>query len=381
MTLRIRKIIASKLALAGTLALACWTSSASALDLPSLPKGISGNYYGGAGMGGSSIEPKLTGFTVSDTSDSGAQLFIGRDVSRRISIEGYYSHMGAASVDGGEAGSGRIDYSAIGGSALLYLLGGGGSEALANRTGLNIYARLGVGKLNNTGLGITFSRDNTWSMSSGFGAEYNMRNGFGLRTEVQNFDSDARVVSLNLVKRFRVKNSGRGLPVFLNKAEEPVLGAALGGSDRKSSLRRKDTDGDGINDYDDLCDTTADGANVDDYGCDFTGVLEGVTFTTASADMTQEGSEALDKVIAQLKENDEVKISIQAHTDNRGAAAANMELSRKRAETVVRYLVDLGRIDLGRMSAVGYGESRPLQSNRAEAGRQANRRVEIKIVK
>lgn len=386
MTLRIRKTIFSRLALTSAIAMGsvCWTSSASALDFPSLPSlsSLSGNYYGGAGFGGSSIEPQVSasGFTVTDASDGGAQLFLGRDLSTRVSVEGYYSDLGAATLSSAESGSGRIDYSTIGASALFYLLGFGGVESLANRTGISLYARLGGGKVNNTGLGIDFTREKEWNFSSGFGVEYNMRNGFGFRGEVHNFDSDARVVSLNLVKRFRVKSNGNRGPVFLDKADEPLLGAAHGARDRSDAFG-KDSDGDGVNDRDDLCNTTDEDATVDDYGCDFTGVIDGVTFTTASADMTQAGTEALDKIITRLKENDEVKISIQAHTDNRGTAANNMELSRKRAETVVRYLVDIGSIDLGRMSAIGYGESRPRQSNRTEEGRLANRRVEIKIVK
>ena len=380
MTLRIRKTLSSNLALA-TLATACWSTSALALDFPSI--GLSGNYYGGVGYGGSDIEPRVneSGYTVTDSNDSGTQLFFGRDLSARLSVEGYYSDMGAASLASDDGPSGRIGYSAIGVSGLLYLLGGGGVDSLANRSGLNIYTRLGGGRLNNDGLGIEFNRKNDWHWSAGFGAEYNLSNGFGIRGEVHNFDSDARVVSLNIVKRFRIKKDDGSLPMILERADglKPA-------SDEDNASAKKlngsgiDADGDGVNDRDDLCDATAKGAAVDSNGCDFTGVLEGVTFATGSADLTQDGSEALDKVIQQLKENDEVRISIQAHTDNRGPAADNMELSRKRAETVVRYLKDIGGVDLGRMSAIGYGESRPVQSNSTEAGRLANRRVEIKIV-
>lgn len=387
MAVQYQKSISSKLALAATLVLAaCWTSSASALDFPSLPSfpsiGLSGKYYGGAGLGGSEIDPQVneSGFTVTDTSDGGAQLFLGRDLTTRISIEGYYSNLGTATLSSEEAGSGRIDYSTIGASALFYLLGGGGVDSLANRTGLNIYARLGVGKVNNDGLGIEFNREKEWNWSGGFGAEYNMRSGFGLRTEIHNFDTDARVVSLNLVKRFSVKKSANRFPVFVDRADE-LAATSQRAPAKKSALINKDSDGDGVNDRDDLCDTTANGASVDDNGCDFTGVLEGVTFTSGSAKMAQEGRQALDKIVTRLGKNDEVKISVQAHTDNRGAAAANMALSRERAETVVRYLVDNGGIDLERITATGFGESRPLESNSTAAGRQANRRVEIKIAK
>ena len=82
-----------------------------------------------------------------------------------------------------------------------------------------------------------------------------------------------------------------------------------------------------------------------------------------------------------MKKNPKVNVSIQAHTDNRGSAGRNMSLSHKRAESVVRYLSESGDLDLDRMSAIGFGESRPQQSNHTAKGRLANRRVEIKTVK
>lgn len=383
MTLRIRKLFSSNIALASTLVVGavCWAPSVSALDFQSLS--LTGNYYGGVGFGGSSIEPRVndSGFSVTDNSDGGVQLFIGRDLTARISLEGYYSELGDAALSD-EANSGRIGYSAVGASGLLYLLGGGGVDSLANRSGLNIYARAGAGRLNNEGLGIAFNRKNDWHLSTGLGVEYNLRNGFGVRGEFHNFDSDARVVSFNLVKRFGVQKRGDALPLIIDKVDAPLpVSEKDEAAASKTALASKDSDGDGVNDRDDKCLDTREGVSVDANGCDFTGVLDGVTFTTGSADLTQQGSVALDKVVAELKKNPQVKVSIQAHTDNRGAAAANMALSRKRAETVVRYLVDIGGIDLGRMSAIGYGESRPRQSNRTDAGRKANRRVEIKTVK
>jgi len=165
MTPRIRKSFCSNIALAGTLAMAAtlWAPAAHALDLPSLkfPSfDVTGNYYGGLGFGGSDIEPQLTDseFAVTDTTGSGTQLFFGRDLSARLAVEGYYSDLGG----------------------LLYLLGGGGVDSLANRHGLNLYARLGFGNVNNTGRGIEFERESAFSVSMGLGAEYNLKNGFGL---------------------------------------------------------------------------------------------------------------------------------------------------------------------------------------------------------
>ena len=231
-------------------------------------------------------------------------------------------------------------------------------DSLANRSGLNVYARLGAGRINNKGRGIEFNRNNLWQVSGGFGAEYNLRNGFGVRTEVHNFDADARVVSFNIVKRFRVqKNSNRKLPVILDKADVALKISNKDAAAAKiSKVLNKGSD-------------------------DVSGVIEGVTFSSGSADLTEQSSVALDTVIMQLKASKDVKISVQAHTDNRGTAANNMRLSHERAETVMRYLVDVGTIDLDRITAIGYGESKPRLSNRTEAGRLSNRRVEIAVVK
>jgi len=142
-----------------------------------------------------------------------------------------------------------------------------------------------------------------------------------------------------------------------------------------------DTDADGVLDDVDLCADTLVNAIVDDSGCVFTGILQGLKFGSGSAALSSTAAAALDNAIVELSANPALRISVQSHTDNRGNAANNMELSRLRAVTVVRYLSDVGGINLSRMEAVGYGESRPLQSNRTEQGRTANRRVEIEIIK
>ncbi|HEY6871953.1 MAG TPA: OmpA family protein [Geobacteraceae bacterium] len=70
---------------------------------------------------------------------------------------------------------------------------------------------------------------------------------------------------------------------------------------------------------------------------------------------------------------------IEGHTDDVGADEHNMVLSRKRAESVVNYLVDNFGIDRSRLSAKGYGKTRPIADNRTEEGRQKNRRIEAII--
>ena len=70
---------------------------------------------------------------------------------------------------------------------------------------------------------------------------------------------------------------------------------------------------------------------------------------------------------------------IEGHTDNKGKASKNMELSDRRARSVLNYLVGKG-VASERLDAQGYGDSKPVASNKTSKGRAANRRVEFHIV-
>ena len=72
-------------------------------------------------------------------------------------------------------------------------------------------------------------------------------------------------------------------------------------------------------------------------------------------------------------------ISVEGHTDNRGSAADNLELSKQRVLSVVRYMVSQG-MSPDRIKPYGYGESRPRAANATAEGREQNRRIEINIV-
>ena len=72
------------------------------------------------------------------------------------------------------------------------------------------------------------------------------------------------------------------------------------------------------------------------------------------------------------------EIEIAGHTDSDGAADKNLALSKRRAEAVVNYLVEAG-VDTSRVSAEGYGETRPIASNDTAEGKAQNRRIEINV--
>lgn len=96
--------------------------------------------------------------------------------------------------------------------------------------------------------------------------------------------------------------------------------------------------------------------------------------------ITTESYAALDELAAVLTAQPTMEIEISAHTDNVGAPAYNQQLSEKRAQNLVDYLVKKG-IASTRLQSKGYGDTKPVATNDTPEGRQLNRRIELKILK
>jgi len=173
-----------------------------------------------------------------------------------------------------------------------------------------------------------------------------------------------------------------------------------------------DTDKDGINDDDDQCltvpgvarykgcpvpDTDSDGVNDEEDSCrnepglkafngcpspkvEIRSVLDkaarNIFFETGSYQLLPASFPALDTVITILKMYPMQKLTVEGHTDNVGKAADNKILSQQRANAIVAYLVARG-IGQDRLISIGYGEEKPLASNKSAAGRAVNRRVQL----
>lgn len=104
---------------------------------------------------------------------------------------------------------------------------------------------------------------------------------------------------------------------------------------------------------------------------------QGIYFDTGSDRIRPESSPTLKEIGQMLKEHPDLKLTIEGHTDNVGAAATNQTLSEKRAEAVRQALVQGYGVEAARLSAKGLGATKPVGSNDTPEGRQNNRRVEL----
>jgi outer membrane protein OmpA-like peptidoglycan-associated protein len=105
-----------------------------------------------------------------------------------------------------------------------------------------------------------------------------------------------------------------------------------------------------------------------------------VLFGFGQTTLTQSAMNSLNKLSQALKEYPNNLIAVEGHTDRIGSRAYNQELSEKRALNVAKYLVQQG-IDSKRLKVTGFGKDNPIASNTTSDGRQANRRVEVIILK
>jgi cytochrome c oxidase subunit 2 len=107
--------------------------------------------------------------------------------------------------------------------------------------------------------------------------------------------------------------------------------------------------------------------------------LDAVQFETGSNKLTPDSEYQLNDLAEVLTKYGTMRIEVSGHTDNVGNAAQNLNLSQQRAVVVREYLISKG-INGGRITAVGYGDSKPIDTNDTEEGRQHNRRTEFKII-
>lgn len=154
-----------------------------------------------------------------------------------------------------------------------------------------------------------------------------------------------------------------------------------------------DSDADGVRDDADKCPAAAETYNdyLDTDGCpdakptrvEVTAtqivIKQRINFATGKATILSDSFPVLDDVVMVMRDYPNIKVEIGGHTDNVGDDAGNQRLSKSRADAVFEYLLAHG-VRADRMLTMGYGETRPIDTNMTDAGKLANRRVEFVIM-
>jgi len=155
-----------------------------------------------------------------------------------------------------------------------------------------------------------------------------------------------------------------------------------------------DADGDGVPDFFDKCPGTPAGTKVDGSGCPLPAAQTKVIVTEEDRRIVREAIKNLEfdfgkatirahsyptlERVAKLLVDKNFSLKLAGHTDNVGSDAANLRLSKDRAESVKSFLVSKGA-NPSRIEATGYGETQPIATNKTAKGRQMNRRVEFTL--
>ncbi|WP_434387203.1 Ig-like domain-containing protein [Melittangium boletus] len=188
-------------------------------------------------------------------------------------------------------------------------------------------------------------------------------------------------------------SDGDGIPDVKDKC--PLVAEDKDGFQDEDGCPDPDNDQDGIPDAQDQCPNEPETINgvKDEDGCPDEGkskvrlegnrivILDKVYFATAKDVILPKSFNLLKQVGSVLRANPQIELlRVEGHTDDQGNDASNLNLSKRRAGTVRQFLIKEG-IAAERLEAEGYGETRPVDTNKTAAGRENNRRVEFNILK
>ncbi len=223
-------------------------------------------------------------------------------------------------------------------------------------------------------------KDTQWN--AGVGVKYAVNSNLAVRADVRGLLTADEVeedtlVNIGLVYAFgkaQSKPASQPAPVAKKVEAAPVVAA----------VADKDSDMDGVMDSKDKCPDSAKGSKVDADGCYV--ALEGdkeftlnVKFQSGKSVIQPDSKGQIAELAAFLTSYPQTNTTVEGHTDSVGSAEYNKSLSQKRAEAVKQSLINDYKISAERVSAVGYGEEKPIADNATAEGQSQNRRVVAKV--
>ena len=308
------------------------------------------SYLAGAGLGASTI--------VDDNRGNAYKLFGGYQLNRNFALEAGYFNLGEFGYTATVPAGTRIGKIKLKGFNFDVV----GSMPVSEK--FSVLGRLGVNYAKAqdefTSTGSTMPAPTTPSPSksamnykAGMGLQYEFNKSLGMRAEAERYriddaignKGDINMFSLGLVYRF-----GENKPAHVEKAAPPVAVAAAPVWVIVPVVKMQK----------------------------YCSILD-IQFEIKQDDVQREDKEKLAVVGNFMNKYPETTAVIEGHSDNVGEHDYNMKLSQRRAQSVVSYLMDNFKISSTRLSAVGYGNSRPIADNSTKEGQQKNRRINAVI--
>ncbi|MEM9605721.1 MAG: OmpA family protein [Pseudomonadota bacterium] len=336
---------------------ACAAAVVLTLGAPALQAEDAGSFdtgwYGGLGLGTSDLDPDggTSGWGVSDGSDDGWRVFIGRHLTPRVRVELNYTDLGAASLLHSNPAinvavpDAHVDYSAVGVNA----------DWLARpaESRWNLFARGGLAAIDNdaSDAAIQIDRDDDVSLAVGAGAQWRGNGRWLAQVVYERLSSDAEWlgVSVGAYLRGRHRSVDAGPAVDTSTAVATPTPALI----------------------------SSPAAPEPDYSCRVVRrVVKGLDFASESAELDADAQALLDRVGAALGRIPDLIVEVVGHTDSWGSAEYNQGLSERRAQAVADYLSGLPGF-MTTLSVRGAGEAEPVADNASAEGRALNRRIEL----
>jgi OOP family OmpA-OmpF porin len=259
----------------------------------------------------------------------------------------------------------------------------GANYLLAPVSGWQPFVGVGIGHyvLDASNPAIADLKKSSWDF--GIGAKYFFNDNFFFRAEGRMYEVSSpglQDYALNLSIGYVF--GSRAAPAA--PAAAPVVAKAAAPAPAPPAPAPVDSDHDGVIDSKDKCPDTPTNLAVDANGCP---ILETqqmrqtllVNFDTAKSDVKPQYNDELEKFAKFLRQYTNTNAVIEGHTDSDGSDKYNQALSERRAKAVMNSLIKDHNIPASRLSAVGYGESRPIAANSTAEGKQRNRRIEAAV--
>jgi outer membrane protein OmpA-like peptidoglycan-associated protein len=324
-------------------------------------------YYIGADLGASYLKPDVsnTGYSNEKNTALGYGVLGGFNWSPRSRIEAQYHKLGTAEVALNRVIN-EADYDVYNFDVQY--------DLWQNQTS-QFFGSIGLTALDATS-DAPIEKENSTNIKLGAGYEYFINDNWSTRVAYSQLSGDASYLSVGLNRHFgRNIQKTEPVPVVEVMPEPELITEAI-------VKTPQDQDQDGVMDDQDACPNTVPTLKVDQQGCSivFDYSFPDINFEFNSAKLTQSAQRKLDEIAYEFKKIADLKVEVQAHTDSIGSNAYNIELSNKRAVSIVNYLVLHGIFET-QLIPKGYGETKPIADNKTDRGRALNRRAEFKLIR